>query len=54
VLDSKSYGTARGTGTLVLTPEGWRVSQYALTFPIPNDVADEVVARIKAYEAGKK
>lgn len=54
VLDSKSYGTARGTGTLVLTPEGWRVSQYALTFPIPNDVADEVIARIKAFEAAKK
>ena len=54
VLDSQSYGTARGTGTLLLTPQGWRVSQYALTFPIPNDVADEVIARIKAFEAGKK
>ncbi len=54
VLDSKSYGTARGTGTLLLTPQGWRVSQYALTFPIPNDVADEVIARIKEFEAGKK
>lgn len=54
VLDSKSYGTARGTGTLLLTPQGWRVSQYALTFPIPNDVADEVIARIREFEAGKK
>ena len=54
VLDSQSYGTARGTGTLVKTADGWRVSQYALTFPIPNDVADEVVARIKAFEAAKK
>jgi hypothetical protein len=54
VLDSQSYGTARGTGTLLLTPQGWRVSQYALTFPIPNDVADEVIGRIKAFEAGKK
>ena len=54
VLDSQSYGTARGTGTMLLTPQGWRVSQYALTFPIPNDVADEVIARIKAFEAGKK
>ena len=54
VLDSQSYGTARGTGTMLLTPQGWRVSQYALTFPIPNDVADEVIARIKAFEAGKR
>ena len=54
VLDSQSYGTARGTGTLVRTADGWKVTQYALTFPIPNDVADEVVAKIRAYEAGKK
>jgi len=54
VLDSKSYGTARGTGTLVKTADGWKVTQYALTFPIPNDVADEVIARIKAFEAAKK
>jgi ketosteroid isomerase-like protein len=54
VLDSASYGTARGTGTLVKTADGWKVTQYALTFPIPNDVADEVIARIKAFEAGKK
>jgi len=54
LLDSKSYGLARGTGALVKTPDGWRVTQYALTFPIPNDVADEVTERIKAFEAGKK
>ena len=54
VLDSQSYGTARGTGTLVRTADGWKVTQYALTFPIPNDIADEVIARIKAFEAGKK
>ncbi len=54
VLDSKSYGTARGTGTLLMTPQGWRVSQYALTFPIPNAVADDVVAKIKEFEAAKK
>ena len=54
LLDSKSYGTARGTGVLVKTDAGWKVAQYALTFPIPNDVADEVTDRIKAFEAGKK
>lgn len=54
VLDSKSYGTARGSGTLVKTPDGWRVSQYVLSFPIPNDIADDVTAKIKAFEAGKK
>ncbi len=52
VLDSKSYGTSRGTGVLVFEKEtGWRISQYHLTFPIPNDIADEITDRIKAYEA---
>ncbi|MES2034933.1 MAG: nuclear transport factor 2 family protein [Pseudomonadota bacterium] len=54
VLDSQSYGTARGSGALVKTPAGWKVSQYVLSFPIPNDIADDVTARIKAFEAAKK
>lgn len=53
LLDSKSYGTARGAGVLVKDADGWKVSQYVLSFPIPNDVADEVTARIRAFEAGK-
>ena len=54
LLDSASYGTSRGTGTLVLTADGWKVSQYALTFPIPNDLAKDMTARIKAFEAKPK
>ena len=54
LLDSKSYGTSRGTGTLILTPDGWKVSQYALTFPIPNDLAKDITAKIKAFEAKAK
>lgn len=51
VLDSRSYGTARGTGVLVRRPEGWRIAQYALTFPIPNDLAKEFTGRIREHEA---
>ncbi len=54
LLDSKSYGTSRGTGTLILTTDGWKVSQYALTFPIPNDLAKDITAKIKAFEAKAK
>jgi hypothetical protein len=54
LLDSKSYGTSRGTGTLVLTADGWKVSQYALTFPIPNDLAHDMTDTIKAFEAKGK
>lgn len=51
ILLSASYGTSRGTGVLILTDAGWKISQYALTFPIPNDLAREVTDSIKAYEA---
>src|SRR3990167_11204765 len=54
LLDSQSYGTSRGTGTLVLTPQGWKVSKYALTFPIPNDLAHDMTNQIKAFEAKGK
>lgn len=54
ILDSKSYGTSRGTGVLVKQKGRWKIAQYALTFPIPNDLAKDMTDRIKAYEAGKK
>ena len=54
LLDSPNYGTSRGTGVLVRRPEGWRIAQYALTFPIPNTIAKELTGRIRAYEAGAR
>jgi hypothetical protein len=54
ILDSAAYGTSRGTGLLMRTPSGWKIEQYALTFPIPNDLAKPVTDQIKAYEAKAK
>ncbi len=54
LLDSESYGTSRGTGVLVRQNGRWRISQYALTFPIPNDLAKGMTAEIRAFEAKKK
>src|ERR1700728_4050806 len=54
ILDSASYGTSRGTGMLTLTPFGWKIEQYALTFPIPNDLAKEITSKIEMYEAKGK
>lgn len=51
VLDNAPYGTARGTGVLVLTDDGWKIGQYSLTFPIPNDLAREFTGRIREFEA---
>ncbi len=31
------YGLFRGTGVLIRTKDGWRIAQYHLTLPIPND-----------------
>ena len=50
MLWNESYGTCRGTGVLVLTEDGWRIAQYHLTFPIPNELSREITARIKEHE----
>ena len=44
----KSYGTCRGTGVLKLTADGWRIVQYSLSIPIPNELAGDITARITA------
>ena len=51
VLDSETYGTARGEGLLVREGEDWRVLRYALSYPIPNDLANGMTAEIRAFEA---
>jgi ketosteroid isomerase-like protein len=52
LLDSESYGECRGTGVLERQPDGaWRITQYHLTIPIPNDLAKELVARIREGKA---
>lgn len=51
ILDSESYGTSRGTGVAVRGEDGrWRIAYYALTFPIPNALARDMTARIRAAE----
>lgn len=47
-LNSASYGLCRGTGTLLLTSSGWKIAQYHLSFPIPNEIAKEITGKIKA------
>ncbi len=54
LLDSRSYGTSRGTGVLVKQNGRWKISQYALTFPIPNDIAKGITDEIKEFESKKK
>jgi len=50
-LDSEAYGTCRGTGVLIRTEDGWKVSQYHLTFPIPNELVGGITGEIKEFES---
>jgi len=54
LLDSESYGTSRGTGILVRTEQGWKIAQYHLTFPIPNELVRGFTDQIKAFEAAEQ
>ncbi len=47
MLFNKIYGETRGTGVLTRSESGWKIEQYHLTFPIPNEVAKQVVKIIK-------
>ena len=49
-LDNATYGQTRGSGVLRLTPDGWKIEQYVLSFAVPNEKADRVVAAIRAGE----
>ncbi|MFT4540225.1 MAG: ketosteroid isomerase-like protein [Planctomycetota bacterium] len=53
-LENASYGTVRGTGALVWSAGAWKLAQYNLTFEVPNDLAKELVAKIRAAEAPAK
>lgn len=46
-LNSPVYGRCRGTGVLEKIENIWRISQYSLSFPVPNQVAHDVVKMIQ-------
>lgn len=48
LLANDAYGTCRGSGVLLLTESGWRIAQYNLSIPIPNELAAKIVAVIRA------
>ena len=55
LLKNEKYGTCRGSGVLRWTPDEdggglWRVVQYNLSVPIPNDLLEGVAKDIRAYE----
>ena len=49
-LDTPNLGPCRGSGVLVATDKGWKIAQYNLSIPIPNDLTDDFKKRIEEYE----
>ncbi|MFG0317980.1 MAG: nuclear transport factor 2 family protein [Planctomycetota bacterium JB042] len=49
-LHNEKYGEVRGSGALRRIGETWRIAQYNLAFPVPNDLAPDLVERIRAAE----
>jgi len=50
-LMSPAYGVCRGTGVALFEADGaWRIAQYALTFPVPNEIARDVIGLIRTHE----
>ncbi len=52
-LDNAKWGRCRGTGVLALHAGQWKIEQYNLLVPIPNDLLPEVAERIKSFESSK-
>lgn len=48
LLDNANYGECRGSGVLEKGDGGWKIVQYNLSVPMPNDIAKDLVARIRA------
>ncbi len=49
-LATPNLGPCRGSGVLLLEGGKWKIAQYDLSVPIPNDLMGEVKARIEAHE----
>jgi predicted ester cyclase len=52
-LDNANLGDTRGSGVLIKESGQWKVSQYNLTIPIPNELAGDVVNRIRGEAQGQ-
>jgi uncharacterized protein (TIGR02246 family) len=49
-LHNEKYGEVRGSGVLVREDGRWRIAQYNLAFPVPNDLTEGLVERIRALD----
>ncbi|WP_292258535.1 nuclear transport factor 2 family protein [Brevundimonas sp.] len=50
-LTNANYGETRGSGVMRKTADGWKIEQYVLSFAVPNDRAEAVVAAVRNADA---
>jgi ketosteroid isomerase-like protein len=53
-LDTPNLGPARGSGVLVRRGDDWKIAQYNLSVPIPNEIFKEIKERIGQALKAKK
>ena len=53
VLTNKKYGEFRGTGVLKIVDTEWKITQYSLLLPIPNDLMMKYSKEIKEFYSQK-
>ena len=46
-VENEHFGACRGTGALRRDGDQWRIVQYNLTIPVPDELAPELVAKIR-------
>lgn len=44
---NEKYGECRGMAVLVRLADAWRIAHYTLSFPVPNDLAPELVRLVR-------
>jgi ketosteroid isomerase-like protein len=50
-LHNEKYGNTRGSGALIKVAGEWKITQYVLSLPIPNDIALDVVKHVQTFES---
>jgi uncharacterized protein (TIGR02246 family) len=53
-LSTPNMGPTRGSGVLVKNGGAWKLAQYNLSIPIPNDLTKELKERIETHEKKQK
>jgi uncharacterized protein (TIGR02246 family) len=54
LLKNEDFGVTRGTGVLMKIEGEWRIEQYSLSLPIPNDAIYQISKEIKSADQAKK